>query len=141
LKSNAPSDPDFWISHVENVLWIWHRALHCAYSQRNPKKPVRKGRGYWPAQAGRGTAGEGWQQNNKCWSHHQLGPNNRLCGHHVVDPQRYLYSYSYSTAAIDPRSTTAPSKSEATPNLVSASSSSSQNYRTQQQEKQQQQIN
>jgi LAS superfamily LD-carboxypeptidase LdcB len=52
----------------------------------------------------------------------------------------YSYSYSYSTAAIDLRSTTAPSKPEATPNLVSASSSSSQNYRTQQQEKQQQQL-
>ncbi|CAM6027954.1 unnamed protein product [Sphagnum balticum] len=52
----------------------------------------------------------------------------------------YSYSYSYSTAGIDLRSTTAPSKSEATPNLVSASSSSSQNYRTQQQEKQQQQL-
>jgi hypothetical protein len=97
LKSNVLSHPEFWISHLENLLWIWHRALHCAYSQRNPKKLVRKGRGYWPAQAGRGTAGEGWQQNNKCWSRHQLGPNNRLCGDHVVDPQRYLYSYSYST--------------------------------------------
>jgi hypothetical protein len=97
LKSNVLSHPEFCNSHVENVLWIWHRALHCAYSQRNPKKLVKKGRGYWPAQAGRGTAGEGWQQNNKCWSHHQLGPNNRLCGDHVVDPQHY--SYSYSTAA------------------------------------------
>ncbi len=115
LISNVLSHPEFWISHVENVLWIWHRALHCAYSQRNPKKLVSKGRGYWPAQAGRGTAGEGWQQNKKCWSHHQLRPNNRLCGDHVVDPQHYLYSCSYSTAAIDRRSTTAPSKSEATP--------------------------
>jgi len=77
-------------------------------------KGILKGRGYWPTQAGRGTAGEGWQQNNKCGSHHQLGPNNRLCGDHVVDPQHYLYSYSYSTAAIDRRSTTVPSKSEAT---------------------------
>ncbi len=68
LKSNVLSHPEFWISHVENVLWTWHRALHCAYSQRNPEKLVRKGRGYWPAPAGRGTAGEGWQQNNKCWS-------------------------------------------------------------------------
>jgi len=103
LKSNVLSHPEFCNSHVENVLWIWHRALHCEYSRRNPKKLVKKGRGYWPAQAGRGTAGEGWQQNNKCWSHHQLGPNNRLCGDHVVDPQHYSYSYSYSTAAIDRR--------------------------------------
>ncbi len=139
LKSNVLSHSEFWVSHVENVLWLWHRALHCACSQRNPKKLVRKGRGYWPAQAGQGTAGEGWQQNNKCWSHHQLGPNNRLCGDHVVDPQHYSYSYSYSTAAIDRWSTTTPSKSVATPNLVSNSSSSSQNYRTQQQDKQQQQ--
>ncbi|CAK9220153.1 unnamed protein product [Sphagnum troendelagicum] len=50
-----------------------------------------------------------------------------------------MYSYSYSTAAIDLRSTTAPSQPEATPDLVSTSSSS-QNYRTQQQEKQQQQL-
>ncbi len=70
LKSNVLSHPEFWNSHVENVLWIWHRALHCAYSQRNPKNLVRKGRGYWPTQVGRGTTGEGWQQNNKCWSHH-----------------------------------------------------------------------
>ncbi len=72
-----------------DLLWIWHRALHCAYSQRNPKQLVRKGRGYWPAQAGRGTAGEGWQQNNKYWSDHQLGPTNRLRGDHAVDPQHY----------------------------------------------------
>jgi hypothetical protein len=26
LKSNVLSHPEFWISHVENVLWIWHRA-------------------------------------------------------------------------------------------------------------------
>ncbi len=58
VKSSVLSHPEFWISHVENMLWIWHRALHCAYSQSNPKQPVRKGRGHWPAQAGRGTAGE-----------------------------------------------------------------------------------
>ncbi len=91
-----------WISKDPPVLWIWHRVLHCAYSQRNPKKLLRKGRGYWPAEADRGTAGEGWQHNNKCGSHHRLGPNNRLCGDHVVDPQHHLYSYLYSTAANRP---------------------------------------
>jgi hypothetical protein len=45
LKSNVLSHPEFLISHDENVLWIWHRALHCAYSQRNPKKLGREGRG------------------------------------------------------------------------------------------------